>query len=523
MTKTPTTGSPSADTPTTGSSSTDTPTSGSPSTDAPGTRPPPTETPRPSVPRTHAVPAILAAAAMIVALVFRHELVAWFTGATIGGQAAGSGQSGATPPPGGAAAPGAAAAPAGASGSDTGAIAYYTCSMHPQVHLDRPGTCPICSMPLVPVGRQDQVEGLIRVDEGRRAVLGIRTTRAIRAAMQLDIRAEGRLVVDETRLHDVTLKIGGYVGQLAVNATGQRVARGQVLLTLYSPELYAAQQEYLIALQARDLVVPRGTLHGSPAAASPPAAGSAPGAHSGGDAARGDAARGDALVRSAETKLRLWGFADDQLRAIVESNQPIERVPFRSPAAGVVIEKAVVEGAAVTAGQRLFRIADLDQIWVEADVHEADLARIASGDRADVALTYLPGRTFEGKVAFVYPYLDPTSRTGRVRIALANKQLELKPDMFAAVTFHLALGDRIQVPSTAVIYTGPRRLVFVDLGGGRLRPQEVTIGARSGERVEIIDGLHAGDLVVSSGNFLIAAESRIRSTTTLWGDRHDGR
>ena len=324
--------------------------------------------------RAHVVPAILAASGMIVALVFRHELVAWFSGAA-------PGEPSAAPVAGGA-----------ASGS---AAAYYTCSMHPQVHLDHPGTCPICSMPLVAVLREDQAAGMIRIDEHRRAPLGIRTTAAVRAPFALAIRAEGRLVIDETRLHDVTLKVGGYVSHLAVNTTGQRVGAGDVLLTLYSPELYAAQQEYLIARHSRDLAHPAG--------------------------AAGDAARADAMVRAAETKLTLWGLNDELLRALAATNQPVERVPFRSPAAGVVIEKAVVEGDAITAGQRLFRIADLDQIWVEADVHEADLARITKGDAASVALTYLPGRTFDGKVAFVYPYLDPTSRTGRVRIALGEQ------------------------------------------------------------------------------------------------------
>ena len=187
------------------------------------------------------------------------------------------------------------------------------------------------------------------------------------------------------------------------------------------------------------------------------------------------------------------------------------------------MEKFVVDGVAVTAGQRLFRIADLDQIWVEADVYEADLGRIAKGQPATVTLTYLPGRTFEGKVAFVYPYLDPTSRTGRVRIALPNKGIELKPDMFATVTFDLPLGDKIQIPSSAVVYTGPRRLVFVDLGDGRLKPQEVTIGARSGDLVEVLSGVNVGDSIVTSGNFLVAAESRVRSGGVLSEGGSDAR
>ena len=375
----------------------------------------------------------------------------------------------------------------GSAGSGNGSdVAYYTCSMHPAVHSETPGTCPICSMNLTPVTKEAQTAGVIHIDENRRAMLGIRTTKVVQAPIDLEIAAKGRLAVDETRLHEITLKVGGYVSDLKINATGQSVHKGDTLFTLYSPELYAAQQEYLIARSNRE------ALH--------------------------DAARGDALIQASETKLRLWGLADEQLHAIVERGQPIERIPFKSPASGVVIEKNVIDGAAVTAGARLFKIADLDQIWVEADVYEADLPRIKKDLPATITLTYLPGETFEGKVAFVYPYLDPASRTGRVRIALKNKALELKPDMFATVTFKIPLGPRLMVPSDAVVYTGPRRLVFLDLGKGALRPQEVTIGTRNGDNVEILTGVKEGDVVVSSGNFLVAAESRVRSASGFWGD-----
>jgi Cu(I)/Ag(I) efflux system membrane fusion protein len=344
-------------------------------------------------------------------------------------------------------------------------------------------------MDLTPVTQAQQHAGVIHIDEHRRALLGIRTTKVARAPIDLEIVAKGRLAIDETRLHEITLKVGGYISDLKVNATGQAVHQGDTLFTLYSPELYAAEQEYLIARTNEDVL--RGA---------------------------GDPAHKDVLSHAAETKLRLWGFGDDLLRTLATTKAPIERVPFRSPAAGVVIEKTIVDGAAVTAGQRLFRIADLDQIWVEADVYEADLPRITKGMPSTITLSYLPGKAFAGKVAFVYPYLDPASRTGRVRITLPNKGLELKPDMFATVTFKIPLGPRLMVPTSAVVYTGPRRIVFLDLGSGALRPQEVTIGARSGDDVEIVTGVAEGDVVVSSGNFLVAAESRVRSATSFWED-----
>jgi Cu(I)/Ag(I) efflux system membrane fusion protein len=440
--------------------------------------------------RTRVVSAALAGVVIVAGIVFRHPLIAWFTGASPGGSTGGStpGASSTTAP--GSGAPGVrppgGSAERGSGGGRGSDIAYYTCSMHPAVHSETPGKCPICSMTLTPVTKDEQGAGVIHIDEARRAMLGIRTTRVVLAAIDLAITAKGRLVVDETRLHEITLKVGGYVSDLRINATGQSVHRGDMLFTLYSPELYAAQQEYLIARSNRE------ALH--------------------------DTARGDVLVQASETKLRLWGLADDQLRAISERGQPIERIPFRSPAAGVVIEKNVIDGAAVTAGARLFKIADLDQIWVEADVYEADLPRIKKDLPATITLTYLPGEVFAGKVAFIYPYLDPASRTGRVRIALANKTLQLKPDMFATVTFKVPLGPRLMVPSEAVVYTGPRRLVFLDLGKGALRPQEVTIGTMTGDNVEIVTGLKEGDVVVSSGNFLVAAESRVRSASGFWGD-----
>lgn len=436
--------------------------------------------------RTRIVSVAVIGALILTAIVFRKPLVTWFAGSSTGGSTSEAAHVSA----------GAASSTTKGSGSSAGSgspsdVSYYTCSMHPTVHSHEPGKCPICSMDLTPVTREEEQAGVIHVEESRRALLGIRTTKVERAPIDLTITAKGRLAVDETRLHEVTLKVGGYISDLRVNATGQSVTRGDTLFTLYSPELYAAEQEYLIARQNQDATI------------------------------NGDTTHSERLVRATETKLRLWGISDDQLAALAKAGEPIERVPFKSPASGVVIEKNVIDGAAVTMGQRLFRIADLGDIWVEADVYESDLPRITKGLPASITLDYLPGRTFDGKVAFIYPYLDPASRTGRVRIALPNKGLELKPDMYATVMFKLPLGPRLVVPISAVVYTGPRRLVFVDLGNGALRPKEVTIGARSGDVVEITRGLNEGDTVVSSGNFLVAAESRVRSAGSFWEDSHD--
>ena len=364
-------------------------------------------------------------------------------------------------------------------------VAHYTCAMHPSVERKQPGTCPICAMNLSPVTYDELESGVVRVDEARRERIGVKTAKVGRAPMSIAIRAVGRLTFDETRLHDVTLRVNGWITRLRVNSTGQPVRRGETLLSLYSPELYAAQQEYLLARESHQA------------------------------AAEG---RSDYLLAAADKKLRLWGLSSGQIEALARRGRATEDIAIPSPASGYVIEKNVVEGAAIEPGQRLFRIASLDKVWVEAQVYELDVSQVRKGQTALVTLPYQPGDSLEGTVAYVYPYLDPTSRTGRVRIELANKDMAFKPDMYANVEIRVDLGPRLQIPIDAVIYTGPRRLVFVDLGEGRFRPQEVTLGARSGEAVEVVAGLRPGDVIVTSGNFLIAAESRIRSAAKLWTD-----
>jgi len=370
---------------------------------------------------------------------------------------------------------------------DSDEIAYYTCSMHPSVKPQEPGTCPICSMDLTPVTREEVETGVILVDAQRRQLIGVRTALVEARSVNVRVRAVGRVVYDERRLADVALKNRGWIEKLHVNEPGQRVEKGQTLFTLYSPELYAAQEEFLNAL-------------GSQQAAQ---ASNAP-------------ERADYLVQAARKRLRLWDVQDWQIDRLAEAGEPFEHLPIVSPVTGYVVEKNVVEGAAVKAGSRLYRIAGLERVWIEADVYEAELPLIEVGQRASVDLSYLPGRSFEGRVSFVYPYLESGSRTGRIRVELENRGLELKPDMYANVQLEIDRGERLVVPVEAVLYAGPRRLVFVDLGEGRLRPQEIQVGVRSGDDYEVLAGLAAGDTVVTSGNFLVAAESRLKSATEMW-------
>ena len=371
-------------------------------------------------------------------------------------------------------------------------IAHFTCSMHPSVKEVEPGTCPICNMNLIPVTRAELETGVIMVDEVRRQIIGVRTGRVVLRPMRLEVRTVGKITYDETRLENVTLRVPGWIEELRVSETGQRVARGQTLFTVYSPDLYTAQEEYLQALRSQTEA--RGT--GSPY-------------------------RADGIVRTSKQRLLLWGLSESQIEDIGRRGVVRQSIAIKSPAAGYVIGKHVVEGDHVQAGQLLYEIAGLDQVWVEAEVYEADLPYISMGQVTNVTLPYLPGQDYEGRVTHVYPYLDEASRTGRIRVELSNPKLELRPGMFANVMIEVDLGARLQVPESAVIYTGARRLVFLDLGEGRLRPQEVELGAKGGDYYEVIKGVREGDVVVTSGNFLIAAESRIRSALEYWGGIDD--
>lgn len=326
-----------------------------------------------------------------------------------------------------------------------------------------------------------------RIAPGRLQRIGVRTAAAERKALVTTVRAVGRVVAEETTLVDVSLKVRGWVGSVVVDAVGNPVQKGEVLFTLYSPELYATQEEYLQALRsqarARETSAPE---------------------------------RADYLVRAARNRLRLWDIADSDLERLARSGDPREHLPIRAPVSGYVVEKNLVEGSAFEPGQRLYRIAPLSRVWIEAEVYEYELPLVRQGQSATVTLPYLPEGVFEATVDYVYPTLDPSTRTARLRLELPNPDLALRPDMYANVRIRADRGERLVVPQSAVLHAGERSFVFRALGDGRFRPQPVAVGLRSGEDVEILSGLEPGDRIVSSATFLIASESRLRAALEQW-------
>jgi Cu(I)/Ag(I) efflux system membrane fusion protein len=340
---------------------------------------------------------------------------------------------------------------------------------------------------LTAAGEAAPETGVVVVDAQRRQAIGVRTETVQPRRLVATIRAAGKVAYDQTRLRDVSVKYKGWIANLVADEPGQPVRKGQALFTLYSPELYATQEEMLSALASQQ-------------------------------AARGTSApdRADYLVQAARRRLRLWDLTEAEIDRIAATGRPVQNVPIVAPVSGHLVEKNVVDGAAVEPGMKLFRIAGLDRVWVEADVYESELPLVRVGQAARIVLPSDPHGDFQGRVSFLYPYVDPSTRTARVRVELANPGLVLKPDMYADVELQRDLGLRLAVPEQAVLYAGERRFVFLDLGQGRLRPQPIEVGARAGDLLEVVSGLREGDVIVTSGNFLVAAESRLKLALEQW-------
>nr|WP_320132045.1 efflux RND transporter periplasmic adaptor subunit [uncultured Holophaga sp.] len=371
----------------------------------------------------------------------------------------------------------------------------YQCPMHPQIIQDHPGTCPICGMDLVPMeagGHEESghphshelPEGHagITIDPQRQQLIGLRTEAAIEAPLGGGLRATGKVTADETRVRKVNVKVEGFVEKLYVAYTGMAVTRGAPLFSYYSPEFVSAQEEYLLALKTRKALA-SGSLQGS----------------------------GSDLLEAARRRLTLWDVPADTIHRLEETGQVQRALVLRSPIAGVVTAKNVVEGARLTPAELPFEITDLSRVWVMADIYDTELSRVKIGTPAEVSLGAYPGRSFRGRVAFIDPVMNPATRTARVRIEVPNPKGELKPEMFGDVTLETGTRKALTVPLDAVLDAGQSKVVFVALGEGHFEPRKVTVGATGGERIEITSGLKPGEEVVVRANFLVDSESRLKA------------
>lgn len=298
-----------------------------------------------------------------------------------------------------------------------------------------------------------------------------------------EVRAAGIVTVDSSRIVQVSPRFGGYVDRLRVRTSGESVRRGQPLMDIYSPELVAAQQELLVA-SSLQRSVGRGDIPGVPVANTD-------------------------LVAAAHQRLALWGISESQITSILASGRVRRTLTLFAPASGVVLATNVVQGQAVQAGQMLYTIADLTSVWVDAQLREMDAASVTPGALATVAVSALPGRPFAGRVTFIYPTLDPQTRTARGRVNVANAGGLLKPGMYATVALASPSRAALTVPASAVLRTGERSVVFVDMGNGELMPHEVQLGRTAGDYTEVLSGVESGQRVATSAQFLLDSESNL--------------
>jgi RND family efflux transporter MFP subunit len=366
----------------------------------------------------------------------------------------------------------------------------YRSTMNPTEVSENPGKDSM-GMDMVPfqvaAPAAGGVPGLapVSISERQQRQMNLATAVVETRHLTRDLRTSARITPDETRLHHVTTKIDGWVEDLYVSATGQVVRRGQPLLTVYSPQVLATQQEYLSALAASK------RLGGS---TSP-------------DVARG----GDELLEAARRRLELWDISEDQIRALETSGKAQRTVTLYAPASGYVSEKSVVTGHKIMLGEVLLTISDLSTVWAEADIYESDLRFMKVGMPVSLTLPYWPGKVFPGKISFLNPFLDPETRTLKARLEVPNPDLLLKPEMYGDMTLSYDLGERLAVPSSAVMRSGQKSFAFVRTDGTYLTPTEVTVGQRSGDYYEVLSGLNAGDRVVTSANFLVDSESSLKA------------
>ena len=367
----------------------------------------------------------------------------------------------------------------------------YTCGMHPEIISDEPGYCPICEMKLTPKKDGAGKSGSVTIDPVTTRNMGLKTVPAGYRTLSRAVRSFGKVTYREPNLFTVNLKVNGWVEKLYVDYKGARVSKGQMLLEIYSPDLVAAQKEYLIAYKA--------SMNNTQAAGNM-----------------------QNLLEAARQRLRNWDISNEQLERLEETGEVTRTMRINSPADGVVIVKKVSEGEHLKTGAELYLIADLSSVWVVANVYEQDLPWVSLGREATVVLPHIPGEILTAKVSYVSPYLDE-NRQAEVRLELNNPAALLKPEMYAEVTLHSVLaGDRLAVPRTAVINSGVRELVYVASGEGAYEPRLIASGVvGEDDLVEIKSGLEAGEKVVVSGQFLLDSESRLNEAIGMDMSQHD--
>lgn len=345
-------------------------------------------------------------------------------------------------------------------------------------------SAPVATASPEPSRPTEPSRGPIVLDTRRQQLIGVRTVAVRHALLAPEIRTSGTVTFDETRQSEINTRVDGWIKDLMADYTGRPIRRGEALLTLYSPDILATQNEFLLAQ--------RGQVH----------AGHAP--------SEEFREYADRIVAAARERLIRLEMTPDEIDVLDKTGRAVDTITFRSPVSGIIVEKAALRGMRVMAGQMLYRVADLSSVWVEADIYESDLANVRTGAAATITVQGYPEKTFNGRVTYIYPTVTEQTRTIRARVALPNPGLLLKPNMLASVTIQAPQSHALVVPADAVVNTGTQQLVFIADGDGRFTPRTVRVGRRAGGDVEVVSGLETGELVASSATFFIDSESQLR-------------
>jgi RND family efflux transporter MFP subunit len=369
-------------------------------------------------------------------------------------------------------------------------VLYYYDAMNPAFHSDKPGKAPD-GMDLVPKYADETQTaegtppGTVTISPQWQQLIGVRTGEVERQRLVRTIRTVGLIVPDETKIARVHVKIAGWVDKVFVDFVGKLVHKNQPLFSLYSPDLVSTEQEYLIARKGEQY------LGKSPYTEVAEGAGS--------------------LLEATRQRLRLWDVSEAQIEKLEQTGKVSRTLTLYSPNSGFVMKRNLYEQAYVTPETELYEIADLSTIWVDADVYEYEVPYVHVGQRATMQLDYLPGKTYAGRVSYVYPTLDPKTRTVKVRLEFPNPGFGLKPDMYANVELKADYGTQTIVPAEAVLDSGTRQIVFLAKPDGHFEPREIRVGPRLDDRYIVLSGLKPGETIVTSGNFLVDSESQLQA------------
>ncbi|MGA2400302.1 MAG: efflux RND transporter periplasmic adaptor subunit [Syntrophobacteraceae bacterium] len=380
-------------------------------------------------------------------------------------------------------------------------ILYYVDPMNPSNKSAKPGKAP-CGMDLVPIyeeeqpGAGDLPAGTVKISPEKQQMIGVRTGEAAEMEISKTIHAVGVATHDETKVYHVHTKFPGWVDKVYVDFVGKLVKKGQPLLSIYSPELVATQQELLIAKKSKDIL--KNSEFGDIGASS------------------------ESLYRATRERLKYWDISDSQINQIERQGAPLKSLTLYSALDGFVMSRDVFPGQQVTPEANLFTIANHSTMWVQAEVYEYEIPLVGPEQEASVTFPSFPGETFRGKVTYSSPEIDPKTRTLKLRIELANPGHKIVPDMYASVELKLDYGTKLSIPQEAVLDSGATQMVFVAKEGGYFEPRKITTGPRVDDRVIVLDGLKAGEQVVTSANFLIDSESQLKSAAGGMGEAHAG-